>query len=261
MGILNATPDSFYDLGSKNTLGNLLQEAEKMVREGAAILDIGGMSSRPGAGEITEEEEWQRIGKLVRAIRKEYPDTFISVDTYRSGIATRAAEEGADIINDISAGEMDPQMIPTVATLKLPYIAMHMQGQPRNMQNNPQYENITQDILAYFIRKIRQCADAGIKDLIIDPGFGFGKTLEQNYELLHNLHQFSILERPLLAGLSRKSFIYKLLKTTPDKALNGTVVLNTLALQQGASLLRVHDVQAARECIEIGGFYKLAANY
>jgi len=261
MGILNASPDSFFHTGQESTLKNLLYKAAQMEEEGAVILDIGGMSTRPGAAEITEEEEWHRIGDLIKALKKRGNKAFISVDTYRSEIARRAIIEGADLINDISAGSLDPKMLDTVARARLPYIAMHMQGEPRTMQDNPQYENVVQDILAYFIQKIKQCEAAGIKDIIIDPGFGFGKTLEQNYELLKGLHQFLILKQIMLVGLSRKSFIYKLLKTEPENALNGTTALNMLALKQGARILRVHDVREAKECIELFDFFERAGEY
>lgn len=256
MGVLNATPDSFYSLNNAGQVATILQEAEKMNSEGAAILDIGGMSTRPGATPLTVEEEWQRIEIPVREIRKNFPAMILSVDTFRAEIAQRAAAEGIDIINDISAGEMDSQMLPTVAQLGLPYIAMHMQGTPQTMQNNPKYENVTKEILDYFIKKVQQTEEAGIKDVMIDPGFGFGKTLEQNYLLLKELSAFSILEKPILAGLSRKSMIYKLLNIAPEGALNGTTALNMIALQNGADILRVHDVKEAMECIRLFEYAK-----
>jgi len=251
MGILNATPDSFYNQGRNSSLDSLLKKAEEMLLQGAFILDIGGMSTKPGSAEISEEEEWLRIEGIIKGLRKNFPHVLLSVDTYRSEIARRSAFEGIDWINDISSGSMDDQMFSVVAKLNLPYVMMHMQGQPRNMQENPQYENVTQDILAYFIEKIQTCEEAGIKDIIIDPGFGFGKTIAQNYELLNGCHQFSILEKRMLVGLSRKSMVYKQLDVTPDKALNGTTALNMIALQQGASILRVHDVKEAMECIAL----------
>lgn len=251
MGILNATPDSFYNQGRANEQFSLVKTAEEMILKDAQILDIGGMSTKPGAEEISAEEEWNRISNLIKNLRKLFPNTLLSVDTYRSEIAHRAAMEGIDIINDISAGSLDNGMFAQVAQLNLPYIMMHIQGNPRTMQVNPQYKNVTQDILSYFIEKIQKAEEAGIKDIFIDPGFGFGKTIAQNYEILKNLHQFSILEKPLLVGLSRKSMIYKKLNSTADEALNGSTALNMIALQQGVQILRVHDVKEAKECITL----------
>ena len=251
MGILNATPDSFYNKGRESSLDTLMKKAEEMILQGAWILDIGGMSTKPGAQEVSVEEEWIRISKLIKNLKKSFPNILLSVDTYRAEIAYRAALEGINIINDISAGSLDEQMFAKVAQLNLPYIMMHIQGKPRTMQDNPQYKNVTQDIITYFIQKIQLAEAAGIKDIIIDPGFGFGKTTAQNYELLKNLHQFSILEKPILVGISRKSMIYKKLNISVDDALNGTTALNMVALQQGAQILRVHDAKEAKECITL----------
>lgn len=251
MGVVNATPNSFYNQGRENTLSLLIQKSEQHVQEGAAILDIGGWSSKFQSEFVSIEEEWSRIKDLLSYLKRSFPSVLISVDTFQSEIAYRSVQEGADIVNDISAGELDAQMLKTVAKMQVPYIAMHMQGTPKTMQINPTYQNVVQDILNYFIHKIAAFQEYGIKDYIIDVGFGFGKTIEQNYELLKGLHQFQILKTPILAGLSRKSMIYKLLETTPDDALLGTAILNFVALQQGASILRVHDVKEAVDCIKL----------
>jgi len=255
MGILNATPDSFYNRGDQSTPEALLHLAEKMLEAGATMLDVGGMSTRPGAAEITAEEEWQRIMPILRLLRKQFPESILSLDTYRAEIARRGAGEGIDMINDISAGDIDGEMLPAVAALNLPFIAMHMQGRPQTMQLAPHYADVVQDILDYFIRKIHACEQAGIKDVIIDPGFCFGKTLEQNYALLKGLLQFAILDKVILVGISRESMINKVLHTHPGDALNGTTAAHMIALQQGAGILRVHDVRAAKECIDIWRFY------
>lgn len=259
MGILNATPDSFYNQGQNSQPEALLKTANKMVSEGASMLDIGALSSRPGAKMISVEEEWQRLAKAVQLIRKAFPKIIFSVDTFRAEIAKRAAMEGIDLINDISAGDMDKDMLKTVAALNLPYIAMHMQGRPQTMQIQPQYTNVVREIIDYFIQKITAIGQAGIKDVIIDPGFGFGKTIAQNYQLLTALHQFSILDKPILAGLSRKSMIYKVLGNTPEEALNATTALNMLALQNGADILRVHDVKEAVACVQLWEYAKISA--
>jgi dihydropteroate synthase len=256
MGILNATPDSFYNSGRESDPEQLLRLAEKMLEAGALILDIGGMSTRPGAEEISMEQEWQRLAPVIKLIRKNFPAAILSVDTYRSEIVKRSADQGIDIINDISAGTMDESILQTVAGLNLPYIAMHMQGRPQTMQHQPQYKDLVQDILEFFIGKIKACYEAGIKDLILDPGFGFGKTTLQNYELLKGLHQFSIFELPVLVGISRKSMINKVLLLPPAEALNGTTALHMIALQQGAAILRVHDVKEAMECIKLWQVYQ-----
>lgn len=256
MGILNATPDSFYTKGSYNSREGILQKAEEMLQDGAAILDIGGMSTRPGAPDVSQEEEFNRVIPVIREIRRRFPDCFISVDTYRSALAREAVREGADIVNDISSGSMDPQMLTTVGSLDVPYIAMHMLGTPATMQQNPAYQDITSEILGYFTGKAQECAAAGIKDLILDPGFGFGKTMAHNYQLLKGLHTLRVLEKPVLAGISRKSMVYKLLNTDAEHALNGSTAVHMLALQQGAQLLRVHDVKEAAECIQLFHYYQ-----
>lgn len=256
MGILNVTPDSFYTKGRNNSVHEHIDKAGEMLEQGAAIIDIGGMSTRPRAEVITEETEQDRILPVIEAVHKHFPDSFISVDTYRASAARNAVRSGACIVNDISAGEMDTEMLSAVAMLNVPYIAMHMKGTPETMQQKPEYENISAEVLDYFIRKIKQCNEAGIKDIILDPGFGFGKTIAHNYSLLKGLHIFKILERPMLAGISRKSMVYKPLNSDAEDALNGTTALHMLALQQGASILRVHDVKEARECIELFCYYQ-----
>jgi dihydropteroate synthase len=253
MGIINATPDSFY---KGDIHKDILWMAEKMVADGAAIIDIGGQSTRPGSVRINENEEMDRIIPWIKKIHEHFPDAVISVDTFYSKVALEAVNQGASMVNDISAGGMDENMIHTVASLKVPYICMHMKGKPDNMQQHPVYSNVLKEVLDFFIGKIDQCKKAGIVDIIIDPGFGFGKTIEHNFQLLHNLDVFNILDKPILAGLSRKSTIYKTLQTTPDKALNGTSVLNTIALLNGATILRVHDVQEAMEAITLYNAYK-----
>lgn len=254
MGILNLTPDSFFQPEIRDGLPGtqqLLREAGQMLNEGAAILDLGAYSSRPGAEHISEEEEMQRLLPAVKAIAREFPQAIISVDTFRAAVAEVAIAEGAQLINDISGGELDQEMFATVARLKVPYILMHMQGTPQTMQQDPHYENLMAEILDYFIQKINKLNDLGIYDIIIDPGFGFGKTLEHNYELLAKLQTLKVLDCPILAGVSRKSMIYKLLGGTAADALNGTTVANTIALLNGAKILRVHDVKAAAEAIKI----------
>lgn len=256
MGILNATPDSFYTRGRNSTPDTMLQHAGNMIADGALILDIGGMSTRPNAAVVTLEEELDRVLPAISIIKNAFPDIFISIDTYRAAVARAAVEAGADMVNDISAGDADPQMLQVVAGLQVPYIAMHMQGMPATMQQNPEYGNVLREVLDYFILKIKACADAGIKDMILDPGFGFGKTREHNYQLLKGMFALQITGKAVLAGLSRKSMIYKFLGNGPEEALNGTTALHMLALQQGASLLRVHDVKEAAECIKIFNYYQ-----
>lgn len=251
MGILNITPDSFYSGSRTESNDAILSKAEQMLSEGAKILDIGGQSTRPGSTRLSADEELQRVLPAIEVLKKQFPHCFLSIDTYHSKVAKEAVQAGADMVNDISSGEMDEQMIPTVAALQVPYIAMHMQGTPDTMQQNPSYENITREVLDYFIKKTEQCKAAGIADIVIDPGFGFGKTIAHNFQLLKELEVFQILKHPLLVGLSRKSTIYKTLGTTADKALNGTTVLNTIALQKGATILRVHDVKEAAEAITL----------
>lgn len=255
MGILNITPDSFYDGGQITGVGSALSLAESMLKEGATILDIGGQSTRPGAKSINSTEEWKRIGPSLISIKKHFPDAIISIDTFHSQVAKNAVEEGASIINDISAGDFDNGMFSFVLNSQTPYLIMHMQGSPENMQENPQYENVVSEVLNYFIKKVSHLKMMGLNDIIIDPGFGFGKTLENNYSLLKNLSLFQILDCPILAGISRKSMITKTLNITPADALNGTNALNTIALLNGASILRVHDVA---EAIEVN---KLVSDY
>mgnify|MGYP005848705619 CR=1 FL=1 len=256
MGILNVTPDSFYDGGKLKTDKDVLLQAEKMILEGADIIDVGGMSTKPNSEEISETEELNRVVPVINLLQQHFSDTILSLDTYRSKVAEAGLEAGVGIINDISAGSFDGKMFATVAPFNAPYIIMHIQGTPQTMQQNPQYENVVQEVLQYFIQKIYSAQKAGIKDIIIDPGFGFGKTLAHNYTLLKYLNDFSILRKPLLAGLSRKSMIGKLLKVKPSEALNGTTALNTIALLNGAAILRVHDVKEAKEVIKITEFYR-----
>jgi len=257
MGILNATPDSFYNKGHESDVDGLLRTTEKMIREGAAILDIGGASTKPGQELVTSDEELFRVMPVIKAIHARFPDTWISVDTYNAKVAKEAVDAGADIINDVSAGRFDAEMIPTVAALNVPYIAMHMQGTPKTMQFDPVYGDVVAEVFNYLQHVCGQCVAAGITDIIIDPGFGFGKTVEHNFQLLASLHTFKKMDRPILAGLSRKSMICKTLKVNPEHALNGTTALNMVALQQGANILRVHDVKEAIEVTrlfeELGG--------
>ncbi len=251
MGIINITPDSFFEGHLDKNESELLLMAEKMIVDGTSILDIGGQSTKPGSKQIDADEELKRVIPVIHAIRKNFPETIISIDTYYSKVATKAVESGADIVNDISAGNFDEEMIPTVGKLHVPYVCMHMQGTPETMQLNPTYSNITLEIIQFFIKKIEACKMAGINDIIIDPGFGFGKTIEQNFTLLRELISLKMLDCPILAGVSRKGMIYKTLETTPENALNGTTVANTLALINGARILRVHDVKEAKEAITI----------
>ena len=249
MGILNLTPDSFYDGGVHNEINKIEDHVNKMVNDGMDILDIGGYSSKPGAKNISVDEELSRVIPVLKHIRKIFPELVISIDTFRSKIASASLNEGANIINDISGGTLDKNMISVVAKNNCPYILMHMQGNPQNMQNDPSYENVTLEIIQYLAQRIKIARDNNIIDLIVDPGFGFGKTLEHNFEILNNLEKFNVLDTPILAGFSRKSMIYKTLKTSSEKALNGTSSLNTIALTKGAKILRVHDVKEAKECI------------
>ncbi len=258
MGIINATPDSFYEGHLKYGMEEILSMATKMIRDGAAILDIGGQSTRPGSQPITIEEELNRVIPVIESVHSKYPGTVISIDTYNSQVAIAAVDAGASIVNDISGGNLDKAMIPTVAALKVPYVCMHMQGTPANMQKEPRYADIAKEVLDYFINKIEECNKAGIKDVIIDPGFGFGKTIEHNFQLLKRLSILSITNRAILVGLSRKRTIYKTLGITVSEALNGTTVLNTMALLNGASILRVHDVKEAKETITLYNAYKKA---
>ena len=252
MGILNVTPDSFYAGSRSRTEAEIAARACQILYEGASIIDIGAYSSRPNAEHISPEEEMQRLRTGLEILNRNHPDAIISVDTFRAEVARQCVEEyGAAIINDISAGEMDEQMFPTVARLNVPYIMMHMQGTPQNMQKEPHYENLLKEVFMYFARKVRQLRDLGMKDIILDPGFGFGKTLEHNYELMAHLEEFGIFELPLLVGVSRKSMIYRLFGATPQEALNGTTVLDTVALMKGADILRVHDVREAVEAVRL----------
>lgn len=251
MGILNATPDSFYNKGQDSDTDSLLANAEKMLREGAVILDIGGASTRPGAELISADEELQRVIPAIEAISKRFPEAWLSVDTYNAATAEQAVQAGAAIINDVSGGELDADMLATVARLKVPYIAMHMQGTPQTMQQNPQYTDVVKDVHDYLQHKIQECTAAGIMDIIIDPGFGFGKTKEHNFSLLKHMSDLRALSRPILAGISRKGMIWRTLGTTPEEALNGTTALHMVALQQGANILRVHDVLEAVEVVKL----------
>lgn len=252
MGILNITPDSFY-AQSRTTPAEVLREAEQMLEEGATFVDIGGYSSRPNAQEVSPQEELQRVVPVVEALVKHFPDIRISVDTFRAEVARESLEAGACIINDISAGQIDPAIWEVVAHYQVPYIAMHMRGTPQTMQTYTEYDKLTKDILYYFSQIKDKARQLKLNDLIVDPGFGFSKTLAQNYELMQQLALFKALECPILVGISRKSMIYKLLDTTPEAALNGTTVLNTFALLHGADILRVHDVKEAVECVKIVG--------
>ena len=249
MGIINATPDSFYSGSRQQSVDEALQKAEMMLREGATLLDIGGQSTRPGSASLNEEEELKRVLPAIEAIHQQFPDCFISIDTYYSKVAREAVAHGASLVNDISGGSFDTAMPATVASLQVPYICMHVKGTGETMHENPAYDNITQEVLDYFIRKIAAFADAGISDIIIDPGFGFSKNSAHNFELLKNLEVFQILKKPLLLGISRKSTIYKTLGITPKEALNGSTVLHTAGLLKGASILRVHDVKEAMEAV------------
>jgi dihydropteroate synthase len=250
MGILNVTPDSFYDGGRFTKEESILRQAEKMIKEGAAIIDIGAYSSRPGAIDIPAKEELKRMVMAVSAVHKKFPEIILSADTFRAEVAKAAVDEGASMINDISGGQ-DDNMFEAVALLKVPYLLMHMRGTPQTMTKLTQYNSLLKDIVDYFHAKIAKLHSLGVKDIIIDPGFGFAKTVEQNFQLLNHLHYFKILEKPILAGLSRKSFLWKTLGTNPDGALNGTTSANTIALLNGASLLRVHDVKEATDCIRL----------
>lgn len=251
MGILNITPDSFYDGGAHKNEKDILLHVENMLKEGATFIDVGAYSSKPNADDVSENDELNRIIPVISLILKEFPETLLSIDTFRSNIAKQGVEAGACMINDISAGKLDDNMLQTVADLHVPYIMMHMRGNPKTMQQQTEYDNLAKDILFYFSERIAAAKALGIVDLIVDPGFGFAKNLEQNFELLNKLELFKMIEKPLLVGVSRKSMIYKTLETSANEALNGTSVLNTIALQKGASILRVHDVKEAMECIKL----------
>ena len=252
MGILNVTPDSFYAGSRTQTEAEIVRRVKQIVSEGAAIIDIGAYSSRPNADNVSAREEMERLRMGLKILFEIQPDAVVSVDTFRADVARMCVEEyGVAIINDIAAGEMDADMFHTVAALNVPYIMMHMQGTPQSMQQHPHYDNLLEEVLLYFARKVQQLRDLGVKDIILDPGFGFGKTIEHNYELLSHLEEFRIFELPLLVGVSRKSMIYRLLDITPQEALNGTTVLDTICLLKGADILRVHDVKEAVETVRI----------
>ena len=252
MGILNVTPDSFYAGSRTQTEAEIVRRVKQIVSEGAAIIDIGAYSSRSNADNVSAREEMERLRMGLKILFEIQPDAVVSVDTFRADVARMCVEEyGVAIINDIAAGEMDADMFHTVAALNVPYIMMHMQGTPQSMQQHPHYDNLLKEVFLYFARKVQQLRDLGVKDIILDPGFGFGKTMEHNYELLSHLEEFRIFELPLLVGVSRKSMIYRLLDITPQEALNGTTVLDTICLLKGADILRVHDVKEAVETVRI----------
>lgn len=252
MGILNVTPDSFYAGSRTQTEAEIVRRVKQIVSEGAAIIDIGAYSSRPNADNVSAREEMERLRMGLKILFEIQPDAVVSVDTFRADVARMCVEEyGVAIINDIAAGEMDANMFHTVAALNVPYIMMHMQGTPQSMQQHPHYDNLLKEVFLYFARKVQQLRDLGVKDIILDLGFGFGKTMEHNYELLSHLEEFRIFELPLLVGVSRKSMIYRLLDITPQEALNGTTVLDTICLLKGADILRVHDVKEAVETVRI----------
>lgn len=252
MGIINTTPDSFYDGSRVPEPGQAVEKAREMIEQGADILDVGAVSSRPGSEEISEKEELERLSPVLEALRNVFPEFPVSVDTWRSGVARTVRERfRIHMINDISAGTLDPDMFATMAQLGIPYIMMHMQGTPPTMQDDPAYENVVDDLLQFFAERVYKLRKLGLNDIIIDPGFGFGKTLEQNYRLLGEFDSFQMLELPLMAGISRKSMIYKVLESEPDQALNGTTAAHMAVLLKGANLLRVHDVAAAKETVKI----------
>ena len=251
MGILNLTPDSFFDGGNFNSIDHATKQCERMILEGADFIDIGAVSSKPGANQVKENEELNRLLPVLEKLITEFPEMYFSIDTFRSRVASEALELGASIINDISAGSFDSEMLAVVGRNKAPYIAMHMQGKPSDMQLNPQYGNLMEELIFFFSEKIKEAHTAGINDLIIDPGFGFGKTKEHNFDILKNLEDFQNLNTPVLAGISRKSMIYKTLQVDAASALNGTTVLNTIVLSKKAQIIRVHDVKEAKECIDL----------
>jgi dihydropteroate synthase len=258
MGIINATPDSFFEGHLSNGTETIANLAAKMLEEGAGIIDVGGQSTRPRSKRISADEELQRVVPVIEAIKKTHPDSVISIDTYHAKVALAAVQAGASMVNDISAGNMDEAMLSTVASLNVPFIAMHMQGRPETMQQSPQYENVVTEVLDFFIKKVNDCHKAGIKDVIIDPGFGFGKTTAHNFQLLKQLNIFKMTGKPILAGLSRKGSIYKTLNITAAEALNGTTCVNTIALLNGADILRVHDVKEAMQVIKLLQVYQHA---
>jgi len=255
MGILNVTPDSFYDGGKYQTEKQMLNHVEKMLEEGADFIDVGGASSRPGAKMISVKEEMHRLIPAIESIVKKFPDVVISADTFRPEVARAAVEAGASLINDISAGCFDVELFETAAQLKVPYVLMHMKGRPATMQKTPRYKNVTGEIIEFFTKKLNLLKKSGINDVILDPGFGFGKTLEHNYDILRNLRDLQIFGLPVLVGISRKSMICKALKVNPENALNGTTALHAIALLHGADILRVHDVKEAKEVMMLVKYY------
>lgn len=257
MGILNLTPDSFYDGGKFSSEKKILTHVVSMLENGMDILDVGGYSSRPGAKNISVKQEEKRVIPILKYLRKEFKDLIISVDTFRSEIARKSIENGADIINDISAGEIDEEIMNVVSEYNIPYVIMHMKGDPQTMQKNANYDDVCREIISYLAQRVKKAREYKINDLIIDPGFGFGKTLQHNYEILSNLHHFEMIDLPLLVGFSRKSMITKALEIEKEFALNGTSILNTIALMKGSKILRVHDVKEAKECINL---YNLTTN-
>ena len=256
MGILNVTPDSFYDGGVFSNEKKILHQVEKMILDGADIIDVGGYSSKPGAETIPLKEEEKRVIPIIKLINKTFDKTVISVDTFRSEIAEKSLSEGASIINDISGGDLDKNIYQIANKYRAPYIMMHMKGIPSNMQHNPKYENINYEIIKNLSLKIDSAEKKGVSDIIIDPGFGFGKTIQHNYQILNNIKLYTVLKKPILVGVSRKSMIYKLLESDPSEALNGTTSLNTIVLINGANILRVHDVKEAKEVIKLYSFLK-----
>ncbi len=251
MGILNVTPNSFYDGGKHKEINSIIHQVDKMLSEGADFIDIGAYSSKESAEFVSEMEEIKRLESIIKSLVDTFPNIVLSVDTFRANVAKAAVENGVAMVNDISAGLLDEKMLETVAQLKVPYIMMHMRGNPQTMQSLTDYNDIVKEMIFYFSERIQKARSYGISDIVIDPGFGFAKTLEQNYEVLHKMELFSMLELPILAGISRKSMVYKVLESSPQEALNGTSVLNTIALQKGAKILRVHDVKEAVECIKL----------
>ncbi len=251
MGIVNVTPDSFYTANSLNTFDSILKVVEKMLVDGATIIDIGGQTTKPGSQTIGVEAELKRVLPAIEAVSKNFPDCYISIDTYHAKVADESVQAGACIVNDVSGGKLDAAMLSTVGQLNVPYICMHMQGVPSSMQDAPVYTDVVQEVLDYFIHQIPICLSANIKDVILDVGFGFGKTLAHNFQLLHQLSTFKMLDKPIMAGVSRKSMLYKTLGTNADEALNATTVANTIALLNGANILRVHDVKEAVEAINL----------
>lgn len=251
MGILNVTPNSFFDGGKYKNEQEIILQVEKMLAEGADFIDIGAYSSKPSAAFVTEQEETDRIVPVIELILKHFPKALLSIDTFRAEVAKASIESGSAIINDISAGELDDKMFDVIARYNVPYIMMHMRGNPQTMQSLTQYDDIVKEILFYFSEKVQKARSMGINDLILDPGFGFAKTTDQNYEVMQKMELFNLLELPVLAGISRKSMIYKTLNSTPQEALNGTTFLNTIALTKGAKILRVHDVKEAVECVTL----------